>query len=270
MPADRSSSARPQHAEAHPHLRERVGEMRPVPLRVDAGGRGDHQNCEVRGLLQERQTGANTGERASRVDLMREIEPSHRGVARAGQADGARVVHEHVDPAEALDRLAYRRLDLRIVADIDGTGQPRPPADSISCTAVWIVPESFGCGATVLAAIATLAPSRAARSAIASPMPRLAPVTKRVLPPTIAHAVASLAHGVKTTPVDAMMRRGRASPRRRGAAAGARGRGCSHRRGRPNTGAMRDQMSRVADRWPGTSPSPPGRPARHPLAHDRR
>ena len=36
-----------------------------------------------------------------------------------------------------------------------------------------MVPFSFGCGSAVLAAIATLAPSRAARSAIARPMPRL-------------------------------------------------------------------------------------------------
>src|SRR5882724_693947 len=45
-----------------------------------------------------------------------------------------------------------------------------------------MVPFSFGCGSAVLAAIATLAPSRAARSAIASPMPRLPPDTNSVLP----------------------------------------------------------------------------------------
>src|SRR5882672_2271096 len=45
-----------------------------------------------------------------------------------------------------------------------------------------MVPLSFGCGSAVLAAIATLAPSRAARSAIASPMPRLPPDTNSVLP----------------------------------------------------------------------------------------
>ena len=45
-----------------------------------------------------------------------------------------------------------------------------------------MVPFSFGCGSAVLAAIATLAPSRAARSAIASPMPRLPPETNSVLP----------------------------------------------------------------------------------------
>src|SRR5437588_337249 len=45
-----------------------------------------------------------------------------------------------------------------------------------------MVPSSFGCGVAVLAAMAMLAPSRAARSAIASPMPRDAPVMNSVLP----------------------------------------------------------------------------------------
>src|SRR3979411_519224 len=45
-----------------------------------------------------------------------------------------------------------------------------------------MVPLSFGCGSAVFAAIATLAPSRAARNAIASPMPRLPPDTNSVLP----------------------------------------------------------------------------------------
>src|SRR6516162_4981574 len=62
------------------------------------------------------------------------------------------------------------------------SGRASPPACSIAAAAEWIVPSSFGFGVSVLAAIATLAPSRAARSPIASPMPRDAPVMKRVLP----------------------------------------------------------------------------------------
>src|SRR5262245_18838823 len=57
-----------------------------------------------------------------------------------------------------------------------------PPAASTSSAASYTVPGSLGCGLSVLATIAMLAPSRAARSAIALPMPRLAPVMKRVLP----------------------------------------------------------------------------------------
>src|SRR5215218_11363006 len=55
-----------------------------------------------------------------------------------------------------------------------------PPAASISAAALWIVPCRRGCGSAVFASSATLAPSRAARSAIARPMPRLPPVMNRV------------------------------------------------------------------------------------------
>ena len=62
------------------------------------------------------------------------------------------------------------------------SGSALPPAFSISAAAVWMVPSSLGCGSTVLAAMAILAPSAAALSAIASPMPREPPVMKSVLP----------------------------------------------------------------------------------------
>src|SRR5215467_2593367 len=58
----------------------------------------------------------------------------------------------------------------------------RPPAASISAAAVTMMPHTLLSGAIVFAAIAMLAPSRAARSATASPIPREAPVMKRVLP----------------------------------------------------------------------------------------
>src|SRR3972149_4580430 len=64
-------------------------------------------------------------------------------------------------------------------------------------------PGSLGWGAAALAAMTTLAPSRAARSAIASPIPRLAPVMNRVLPVRL--AMAGTYHRT---------RRGRSPPRR--------------------------------------------------------
>src|SRR5215212_5230868 len=45
-----------------------------------------------------------------------------------------------------------------------------------------MVPGNLGCGVSVFAATAMFAPSRAALSAIASPMPREAPVMNSVLP----------------------------------------------------------------------------------------
>jgi hypothetical protein len=47
---------------------------------------------------------------------------------------------------------------------------------------VWIVSGSLGLGSSVFEAMAMLAPSAAARSAMARPIPRLAPVMNRVLP----------------------------------------------------------------------------------------
>src|SRR5580704_8249195 len=65
------------------------------------------------------------------------------------------------------------------------TGSALPPAASICSAAVYTVPSSFGCGSAVLAISATLAPSRAARSAIARPMPRLPPEMNNVLPASV-------------------------------------------------------------------------------------
>src|SRR5690606_26674892 len=62
------------------------------------------------------------------------------------------------------------------------SARPRPPAASTASAALWMVPGSFGLGTADLAAMATLAPSRAARRAMARPMPREAPVMNRVLP----------------------------------------------------------------------------------------
>src|SRR5829696_3198895 len=45
-----------------------------------------------------------------------------------------------------------------------------------------MVPGSLGCGSAVLAAMTTFAPSFAARRPMARPMPREAPVMKRVFP----------------------------------------------------------------------------------------
>src|SRR5690625_2753510 len=71
------------------------------------------------------------------------------------------------------------------------SGRALPPAASISAAAVWMVPGNLGLGAALLAAMATLAPSRAARSAMARPMPREAPVMNRVLPASVVIVVSA-------------------------------------------------------------------------------
>jgi len=57
-----------------------------------------------------------------------------------------------------------------------GTGSAWPPAATISSAALYSVPGSLGLGSVVLARMTMLAPSAAARLAMARPMPRLAPV----------------------------------------------------------------------------------------------
>src|SRR4029450_4047241 len=106
-------------------------------------------------------------EGAARIDLVHQIEALHIGLGKLGERNRARVVDDDVERAEARRRLADRALDRGLVAPAAGEE---------------MLPSRWGCGVSVLAAIAILAPSRAARSAIASPMPREAPVMKRVLP----------------------------------------------------------------------------------------
>src|SRR5699024_6007690 len=60
-----------------------------------------------------------------------------------------------------------------------------PPAAMTVSAAVKIVPGSLGLGTADLAAIVTLAPSRAARNAMAKPMPRDAPVMIMVFPASV-------------------------------------------------------------------------------------
>ena len=69
------------------------------------------------------------------------------------------------------------------------SGKRDPPAASTSAATLWIVPGSFGLATDDFDAIAMFAPSRAARSAIARPMPREAPVMKRVLPDSVVMVV---------------------------------------------------------------------------------
>ena len=113
--------------------------------------------------------------------LMHQVEAAHVGVGDRRALDRAGIVDHDIDAAEGRDRLLDRGLHLRLVAHVDhqrqglaaglgdllggGEDRARQLRDAAS---------------SVLAAIAMLAPSRAARSAIASPMPREAPVMKSV------------------------------------------------------------------------------------------
>ena len=79
------------------------------------------------------------------------------------------------------------------------TGSACPPAASICAAAVYTVPSSLGCGSAVFAISATLAPSRAARIAMARPMPRLPPEMNKVLPWSVIDAFLKPGAGRSTT-----------------------------------------------------------------------
>ena len=71
----------------------------------------------------------------------------------------------------------------------------RAPASSHSLAAVKMVPGSVGCGSAVFAAMIMLAPSAAARFAMARPMPREPPVTSIVRPASERAAAAMMFAG---------------------------------------------------------------------------
>jgi len=79
-------------------------------------------------------------------------------------------------PPNVSAAFARRRRELLLEPDVDLERQSLSPARSISRAAVKMVPGSFGFSSAVLAATTTFAPSAAARSAIARPIPRLPPL----------------------------------------------------------------------------------------------
>lgn len=146
-------------------------------------------------------------ERSPRIDVIHQIVAFHIGLFRRGQRNGAGIINQDVDPAKFVHRLLDGGPNGDLIADIHHASKRltaggfnykgkkrsssilRPCVVRIRCllsaAAVKIVPRSFGCGSAVFAAITTLAPSRAAFSAIALPIPRDAPVMKSVLPASL-------------------------------------------------------------------------------------
>ena len=85
-----------------------------------------------------------------------------------------RVVHEHVDAAEARRRWWRRARSMSSATPMSQrTASAVPPAASMRATVSWIVPGSpSGCVSTVRAAQTTVAPVAASPSARPLPMPR--------------------------------------------------------------------------------------------------
>src|SRR3990172_2926809 len=82
------------------------------------GGRGEVQDVGVRGNPQVGEACAGAQERAAHVHVEQEVVPFHRGLKGAREMDRGRVVHEDVDPSEALDGPGDGGLDLVVEPDV--------------------------------------------------------------------------------------------------------------------------------------------------------
>ena len=140
------------------------------------------EDVQVGGTPEMRNRFLRANERAANVHLVHEVEALHRRVERASQRNGGGVVDEDVDAAEMRSRLLDSSLHLRFVANVHGDRQG----------ASWRLLDLLSRGVDDhrqlrmrlggLTAMTTFAPSRAARIAMAFPMPRLAPVMNSVFP----------------------------------------------------------------------------------------
>ena len=187
MPAPRNSSAIPSTHMLIPYFAIVYATWSRNHFGIEIQRRRQRQDVRIaprRGRRFEmRQARLRAQERAAHVDAEHQVEALHRRRQRAGQADGARVVDQDVDAAERArrsrrpPRAPRPRRGCRRRSAAPCRPPPRSPRRRYGS-----FPAAWGCGSVVFAAIATLAPSRAARSAMASPMPREPPVTKSVLP----------------------------------------------------------------------------------------
>ena len=99
-----------------------------------------------------------------------------------GEVDGGGVVDDDVDPAEAFDGGGDGAGDVVVVPDIAHERQRLAAGGLHLLRGADRRCLELGCGSPVLAIRAMLAPSRAARRAMARPMPRLPPDIRMVRP----------------------------------------------------------------------------------------
>jgi hypothetical protein len=145
----------------------------------------NRKDVRILGFQEMRQTFLRNQKGAARIDAIDQILALHRRVENCLKAHGARIIQADIDAAEPGNGRGNRRLNLFLVADIADKRLRFSAGFSISCGADAIVPGKDGCGSDVLAAMAMLAPSQAARSAMARPIPREPPLIKIVLPASV-------------------------------------------------------------------------------------
>ncbi len=115
---DRDTAAKllghPQDAHAHSELGHGVGQVGAEPARRHVQWGREVEDVWIVGLEQMGQTRLGAEEGSARVDLLHQIVAFHRCLEGSGQADGAGVVDQNIDPAEALDGPGDALQNLRI------------------------------------------------------------------------------------------------------------------------------------------------------------
>ncbi len=153
----------------------------------------------MRALLKMGQALLSDHKRASRIYTMHQIKALHRRVRSSRQRYCGGVIDQNIDPPKMRNGTRNGRLHRGLTANINSNGQ-RATASRFHflCSGIYSArdPETkcqaaggaaeavehLGSSVSDLAAITMLAPSLAARRAIASPIPRDAPVMNKVKP----------------------------------------------------------------------------------------
>jgi hypothetical protein len=153
----------------------------------------------VTALLKMGQALLSDHKRASRIYTVHQIKALHRRVRSSRQRYCRGVIDQNIDSPKMRNGMRNSRLHRGLIADVNSNGQrttasrfhflcsgvysardPETKCDAAGGAAEAV--EHLGSSVSDLAAITMLAPSFAARRAIASPIPRDAPVMNKVKP----------------------------------------------------------------------------------------
>ncbi len=170
-----------QGAQRHSVLGHHVGGGL-EPFRLQPDRRRQRQDVRVVPADHVRDAGLRHGVGAAHLDAVHQVEPLERHLLDRAEVDRRGVVDADVDAAELLDGLGHRAVHRVAVTDVADDRQ-RLPAGLLDLLGRGVDRAGeLGWGSAVLATSAMLAPSAAARLAMASPMPRLAPEMNMVFP----------------------------------------------------------------------------------------
>ena len=99
----------------------RLGDLR-LPAHLPAGG----PNAGILRLQQVGKAGLGAGKSPARIHLVHEIKSFQGRRQSAGQADGAGIIDENINPAKSFDRLMNSVLPLRFIMLLLGINSETP------------------------------------------------------------------------------------------------------------------------------------------------